>query len=536
MPSDLTRGGRIADPVHGYVDFTGIERAILDHPAAQRLRHVLQNGLAYLVFPEAVTSRFSHSLGAMHLASQFLAAALRNASSEARDALESGIGEAVKRVLGKFGDVHAAAAAAQSDALVARHYASQPQADSVQLAEAGLRLAALFHDLGHLPLSHDFEYGLEDSWYRLPEAEQQTSPLGPLLEQQPGRTQIHERIGHQLALILLKNVFSELVGTDREAVQTVFLLALRVLESSEAPDPTREEAAMQFLHSLIAGELDVDRCDYILRDARNHSFEFAVYDLARLLDNLVVAQHDNNLVLALRPHGLSAAESFVVARYRSYQYGVRHHKVAQVGAALRYSISKILTSNFDASIPEFKRDLGLIAKGDTLDNSLIADLLRRFSEYDDVWWISLMRRYAKTVNDEWLNLVCWRSHGTRSLWKRVGDFPGDLRTWNARLPDPDDLDAERRWTAAEGTLRDEGVLIMRHTRFTPWKAVPGNPLQSALSVVQGNDSFVPLTTLSPVVASLREAWMSDIQVQAFATSESGMSPAGVIERLVPAST
>jgi len=311
---------------------------------------------------------------------------------------------------------------------------------------------------------------------------------------------------------------------------------LRILESSEAPDPTSEEAALQFLHSLIAGELDVDRCDYILRDARNHSFEFAAYDLARLLDNLVVAQRDKNLVLALRPHGLSAAESFVVARYRSYQYGVRHHKVAQVGAALRYSISRILTSDFDASIPEFKRDLGLIAKGDTLDNTLIADLLGRFSEYDDVWWFSLMRRYAKTVNDEWLNLVCWRSHGPRSLWKRVGDFPEDLRTWNARLPDPDDLDAERRWTAAEGTLRDEGVLIMRHTRFTPWKAVPGNPLQSALSVVQGNDSFVPLTTLSPVVASLREAWMSDIQVQAFATSESGMSPAGVIERLVPAPT
>ena len=85
MSADLTREGRIADPVHGYVDFTGIERAILDHPVSQRLRHILQNGLAYLVFPEAVTSRFSHSLGAMHLASGFLAAALRNASPADED-------------------------------------------------------------------------------------------------------------------------------------------------------------------------------------------------------------------------------------------------------------------------------------------------------------------------------------------------------------------------------------------------------------------------------------------------------------------
>src|SRR5918996_5097785 len=74
MPIDLSGGGRIADPVHGYVDFTGIERVILDHPVSQRLRHVMQNGLACLVFPEAVTSRLSHSLGAMHLASRFLAA------------------------------------------------------------------------------------------------------------------------------------------------------------------------------------------------------------------------------------------------------------------------------------------------------------------------------------------------------------------------------------------------------------------------------------------------------------------------------
>lgn len=42
------------------------------------------------------------------------------------------------------------------------------------------------------------------------------------------------------------------------------------------------------LHSLMAGELDVDRCDYLLRDARAYGFEFVSYDLDRLVDNLVV--------------------------------------------------------------------------------------------------------------------------------------------------------------------------------------------------------------------------------------------------------
>ena len=37
VPDELTPG-RIRDPVHGYIAFTAIERALLDHPIAQRLR------------------------------------------------------------------------------------------------------------------------------------------------------------------------------------------------------------------------------------------------------------------------------------------------------------------------------------------------------------------------------------------------------------------------------------------------------------------------------------------------------------------
>src|SRR5579859_1702310 len=74
----------VRDPVHGYLSVAAHERLVVDTPITQRLRRIGQTGLAEMVFPEAKTSRFVHSLGAMHLASRFVTAALENATD--RDA------------------------------------------------------------------------------------------------------------------------------------------------------------------------------------------------------------------------------------------------------------------------------------------------------------------------------------------------------------------------------------------------------------------------------------------------------------------
>jgi HD superfamily phosphohydrolase len=163
-PPDLNKAGRIRDPVHGYVFFTGVERVILDHSIAQRLRHVAQSGMAQMVFPEVRSSRFSHSLGAMHLASQFLASSLANADADTRSGIEA-IVRAEVNVLAEFGT-------GLSDEDLRALFRNQgPRADgcvsdncraAILLVEQGLRLAALFHDLGHLPFSHDFEIALDE--------------------------------------------------------------------------------------------------------------------------------------------------------------------------------------------------------------------------------------------------------------------------------------------------------------------------------------------------------------------------------------
>lgn len=58
----------INDPVYGFVTIQyPLIYQLLEHPSFQRLRHIKQLGLSYLVYPGANHTRFHHALGAMHL-------------------------------------------------------------------------------------------------------------------------------------------------------------------------------------------------------------------------------------------------------------------------------------------------------------------------------------------------------------------------------------------------------------------------------------------------------------------------------------
>src|SRR5579863_2176671 len=95
----------VRDPVHGYLSVAAHERLVVDTPITQRLRRITQTGLAELVFPEARTSRFVHSLGAMHLASRFVLAALENADEDVAEAFFEYIDGRVSTYLAKREDL-----------------------------------------------------------------------------------------------------------------------------------------------------------------------------------------------------------------------------------------------------------------------------------------------------------------------------------------------------------------------------------------------------------------------------------------------
>lgn len=113
MPDPIRRRKIINDPVHGFltVPYDSVF-TIMEHPYFQRLRRIKQLGLTHLVYPGAMHTRFSHTLGAVHL-----------------------MGLAISELRGKG------------------HIITDEEAEAATLA-------IMLHDIGHGPFSHALEHSI----------------------------------------------------------------------------------------------------------------------------------------------------------------------------------------------------------------------------------------------------------------------------------------------------------------------------------------------------------------------------------------
>lgn len=527
----------IKDPVHGYLDVAAHERIVIDHPITQRLRRITQTGLAEFVFPEARTSRFIHSLGAMHLASRFLISAIENADEET--ALEF-FGELEKLdIFNNYnvaledldvlltpdrrfggGGLRATRVSFRDESL----RSDRKYVRLLGLAEAGLRLAALFHDLGHLPFSHDFEYALKDY---VADGRALSTELQDLVSGSP-----HEKVGHKLADLVFQALIQGQTGIDA-ATRGAFAMARKILNNEAKYDdfPEPNVDVLGWLHSLVDGEIDVDRADYLLRDARALGLEFAIYDLERLIHNLVVVRHRTfGYITAVDERGLSAVESFYVSRARSHQVLARHHKTAQLGAALRFSSVQALGSaDGNGFLQELlKLDGGVSAKS-------ARDLLTEFSRHDDPWWLEVLREQESSVTEPLavasLSLILRRSHSFRSLWKRKGELNSrELKVLNGALKSSE---YAVHFEKVRKQLMKDGVLLALH-RFRPY-SVPlgGDPSKDSVTLIKSGESLTSVVLLSPLIRSLQTAWDEDLHVHAFAITSSSLSRGEVLAMLMP---
>ena len=75
----------IFDPIHHFIELDDAEILLLATPPIQRLRRLRQLGLAYLAFPAAEHSRFSHALGALATGQRILESLYRHDKGYFRD-------------------------------------------------------------------------------------------------------------------------------------------------------------------------------------------------------------------------------------------------------------------------------------------------------------------------------------------------------------------------------------------------------------------------------------------------------------------
>lgn len=260
----------IRDPIHNFIQLDRRERAFVDSQPFQRLRHINQLALSPLVYPGATHKRFEHSLGVMHLAQR------------------------VFDIVTKPENIHP-----DIEHII-------PDRDDLHYWRTALSIAALAHNIGHIPFSHAAEKRLLE------------------------RGADHETLTIDLlASDYLNSVWEFGYRIDPKDVQKLAVGQKKLRETSF----TTWES---ILSEIITGDsFGVDRIDYLLRDSYHAGVTYGYFDHIKMIESLRILPKSSETEGSLEPtlgielSGLHSSEAMLLARYFMYEQ-VYFHPVRRI--------------------------------------------------------------------------------------------------------------------------------------------------------------------------------------------------------------
>ena len=153
-----------------------------------------------------------------------------------------------------------------------------------------VRLAALLHDIGHGPFSHLFETVLQKS--------------------NPGMMNIHEKISGMF--ITQDHELDTILGNNAKLVNTII-----------QGDGIKEDKH-SLMHSIVSGNLDADKLDYLKRDSYHLGVKYGEYDLERIIHTLDRTVGSLPVTCVVRK-GAYALENYRLSRSMMHAQVYEHH-------------------------------------------------------------------------------------------------------------------------------------------------------------------------------------------------------------------
>lgn len=377
---------QVKDPIYGYINIpVDYVNRIIDTNIFQRLRRIVQTSYSPL-YPSAIHNRFVHSIGVFHLG----------------QIVSDKVLESMKEL-----DVY------------------KLRDDWEHIAEI-FKLACLLHDVGHAPFSHTGEKFFLDStneknrYSKLHNellAQVNTDSLKKDIPSVDSRAAAPHEI--MSAIIGLKE-FKEFFSNDFE--REFFARCITGYKFSE--DYGEDSIFNCFISLLNSKVIDVDRMDYLIRDAYFTGFETINIDYLRLLNSLLIIEReitieDQDVIkyeIAYNKNAVSIIENVVYAHDAERKWIQTHPVVLYDMYIIQHIIHSLDKWFKDKGVNLFSME-ALSPQGISISSEETISLLCD----DDI--VHLLKR---KTDDELCNEFFSRNTRRHPLWKSEAEYKAYL--------------------------------------------------------------------------------------------------------------